>query len=204
MTVCMCAPAGGASQCVRSVSCPAHNKGVCNEHPSSTPLTHFGPGFVGGLAHKGRRKDCSYPGCEWPGTGDWVTALSGDVERTGELVDFHIIRTSSRNEEVIKSSTIREPDWGTYCRHGLKIIEAIPAEHTLQGPPPACTLKQDDPSHECTERKYCPACHPEGRKVEPWPCTEEGCTEVDFDRAQEREIEEYWEGVSDLMHAQYE
>lgn len=203
MTVCACAPAGGTPQCTRSTSCPAHSEGVCRGRPTDAPVTHFGPDFVGGATHKGKRKDCIYPDCEWPGMGDWVTALSNGVERTGELVDFHIVRTSSGNEYGVAVSTIREPDWGTYCRHGLKIVEAVPAEHTRQGPRPACTLGQGDPFHECTERTYCPACYPEGRKVEPWPCQEDGCTEADFDRAQEQEIEEYWESLAGHARADW-
>ncbi|MFE0472737.1 hypothetical protein ACFW2V_14080 [Streptomyces sp. NPDC058947] len=130
--------------------------------------------------------------------------MSGGVERTGELVDFHLIRTSQRDEYEILPSTIRKPDCGTYCRHGLKIIEAVPVEHTLQEPRPLCTLGRDDPFHVCAEPRYCLACHPATRKVQPWPCREEGCTEADFDREQQAGIEEYWAGVNDLMRIQYE
>lgn len=136
--------------------------------------------------------------------GDRVTAMSGGVERTGMLVDFHIIQTSAHNEHAIATSTIRRPDWGMYCRHGLKIIEAEPAEHTCQQPRPSCALGVDDPFHVCPEPEHCPACYPTGRKVQPWPCHEDGCTEADFDRQQELEIEEYWDAVNDLMRTQYE
>src|SRR5690606_41858789 len=126
----------------------------------ATGGVRLGPDTVGGPTRKGLREDRPSPGCEWAGMGDWVTALSNGGERTGELVDFHTIQTPPGNEYGIAVSTIREPDWGMYCRHGLKIVEAVPAEHTRQGPRPACTRGQDDPSSEYTERKYCPACRP--------------------------------------------
>jgi hypothetical protein len=139
-----------------------------------------------------------------PHIGDPATAKSGHVERTGKLVDFDIIRTSPGDEYVIARSTLRKPDWGTYCRHGLKIIEAEPAEHTFHGPRPLCTLGKDDWGHQCAEDKRCPACYPTGRKVQPWPCKEDGCAEADFDQAQELEIAEHWDAINDLMRTQYE
>jgi hypothetical protein len=203
VTTCTCSPVGGTPQCDRSVRCPAHGGGVCAERKADGLVTHLGPGFLGSVSHKGRREDCTYPDCEWPRQDDWVSAISRGVERTGELVDFHIIRTSAGNEYGILKSTIRRPDWGMYCRHGLKIVEAVPAEHTLQEPRPLCTLGQDDPFHECAEPRYCPACHPVGRKVSPWPCQEDGCTEADFDRAQEQEIEEYYESLAEHARADW-
>jgi hypothetical protein len=143
------------------------------------------------------------PNREWPRQGDLVTAKSGSVERTGKLVDFHIIQTSPGNEYAITISTIRKPDWGMYCRHGLKIVEAEPAEHTLQGPRPLCTLGIGDWSHRCAESRYCPACYPTGRKVQPWPCQEDGCTEADFEREQQVEIEEYYESLAEHARADW-
>jgi hypothetical protein len=32
--------------------------------------------------------------------------------------------------------------------------------------------------------------------VSPWPCTEEGCTEADFDREQQEQIDAYYEEMS--------
>lgn len=160
--------------------------------------------FLGGRSHEGKRDDCPSPGyCEYPHTGGLVTARDERVERAGELVDFHIIRTSPEDEYVIASSTIRQPDWGMYCRHGLKVIEAVPIEHTC-GRPAADRPGVFDIAAIELGSSGCPACYPEGRKVEPWPCQEDGCTEADFDRAQEQEIEEYWEGINDLMRTQYD
>lgn len=133
--------------------------------------------------------------------GDLVTAMSDGVERTGILVDFHIIRTSVGNEYAIAPSTVRHPDWGMYCRHGLKIVEAEPAEHTCERPPsdpPGCF----DPFGPGSST--CPACYPADRKVDPWPCHEEGCTEADFDQEMQQEIDNYWDAINDLMRTQYE
>jgi hypothetical protein len=129
--------------------------------------------------------------------------MSGSVERTGKLVDFHIVQTSPGNGYVVATSTIRRPDWGMYCRHGLKIVEAEPAEHTFQDLRPLCTLGRTDWSHQCSEPRHCPACHPVGRKVQPWPCQEDGCTEEDFERGQQAEIDEYYESLAEHARADW-
>lgn len=142
--------------------------------------THFGTDSFPSLTHKGRREDCSHPDCAWPRMGDWVSGMAQGVERTGELVDFHIIRTSCEDEYVISGSTLRKPERGAfYCPHGVKIVEADPSE-----------AESDDA--------------PIGRMVEPWPCTTPDCTRERFEAAVEADIEEYWDGINDLMRTQYE
>lgn len=166
-------------------------------------VIHHGPGTSGGT-HEGLREDCSRPDCEWPRMGDLVTAMSGSVERTGKLVDFHIIRTSLRDEYVIARSTIRKPDQGAYCPHGLKVMEAVPAAHTCQPPRPPCTLGRDDLFHTCPEPEPCKGCHPETRMVESWPCDRPDCTREQLEQALDDEVEEYWAGINQLIAQQYD
>lgn len=88
------------------------------------------------------------------------------------------------------------PEWGQYCPHGVQVIEAIPAEHDCQPPKPPCP-EGKDPWHECPEVPACPACYPTGRKILPWACAEEGCSEADFDRVQQEEVDDYHQSLID-------
>lgn len=141
---------------------------------------------------------------EWPREGSWAIGVCLDgKECMGALVTLSkplsVIRTSEGVERPVEG--LRRPEWGSYCPHGAKVVEAVPAVHT-------CGRPADDPAGSVDLKGLCssdcPACYPAGRKVQPWPCTEDGCTEANFDKATEAEIEEYWEAVNDLMRTQYE
>lgn len=196
-------PGDAVPACDWDKNCPVHGLGTSAKSPERT---HFGPDSFAGVTHKGSRKDCSYPDCAWPREGDWATVPVGEQERTGEVVDlgsFTIrVRTPNGAEYESDGRTAREPDWGTYCPHGLKVTAPVPAEHTchLPKPPPCMTV---DPFREYPERMGCPACYPAERKVQPWPCQENGCMEADFDRATEQEIEEYYESLADHARADW-
>lgn len=144
-----------------------------------------------------------------PCEGDWVrgTCAADGRERSGKFVrladHLPVIRTKDGNEWPVLSLDDMEP-FAMICRHGLKVVEPVPAEHDegLRPHRPPCTLGRDDPFHTCPETPYCPGCFPEIRQVEPWPCTPQ-CF-ADFEEAQRAEEEEYWAGVNDLIRAQYE
>lgn len=187
---CAWIPGDAAPACDWSKDCPDHGLG-------SVPTeSHFGLDSFGAVSHKGKREDCSHPDCAWPREGDWVTAVSGGRERTGELIEYiswpFLLRTSSDDEFEIDPDSVRKPNWGTYCPHGVKVVEAIPAEHTCDGKAGALS-----------DGTYCKACHPDGRKVQPWPCREDGCTEDAFDRAEQEEIDEYYVSLTDALRDQY-
>lgn len=169
--------------------------------------SHFGLDGFGGVSHKGKREDCSHPDCAWPRAGDTVTAVSGGREVTGELIELtsppFLIQTLSGDEFEIDPTSIRRPDWGTYCPHGRKVVKAVPAEHTCQPPRPLCTIGVDDPFHMC-EPDSCPACYPSGRIAEPWPCGKQGCTREAFEKSMQDEIDECHEALYELMRNQYE
>lgn len=60
--------------------------------------------------------------------------------------------------------------WGTYCRHNVKIVEADPDQTDSDG-------------------------YPIGRIVEPWPC-DQGCTREQFEADMAEEEAEYWESLA--------
>ena len=60
--------------------------------------------------------------------------------------------------------------WGIYCPHGTRIVERDP---------------------DLTD----PDSYPVGRLVTPWPCHAEGCTPEAFERAQQDDEIEYWNGL---------
>lgn len=159
--------------------------------------------------HKGKLEDCPAPECRWPQLGTLVTIPHLGGERTGKLVWRGTFAVKVKTyDDVVRVADIRgarKPDWGLYCRHGLKMIEAIPAEHKegCQEPRPLCTLGQDDPFHECPEPEPCPACYPTGRKVRPWPCREDGCTEADHDREEQAAMDAHYEELRDIASYGY-
>jgi hypothetical protein len=108
----------------------------------------------------------------------------------GELIHspgaLFVIRVSAGNEYA--ATDVREPDWGNYCPHGLKIVEAEPAEHLCEDP--ASPRAPID----------CRACYPAGRKILPWPCNESECTEEAFDRAERERIDEYYEEMRAIYY----
>lgn len=167
-------------------------------------MQHYGPDSVGGVAHKGLREDCPYPGCEWPREGDQAIGTNV-VEWLGEIVDLSgfmpIIRTPDGAERTVID--LRKPDWGMYCPHGRKVMEATPAEHACQPPRHPCNLGKDDLFHTCPEVENCPACYPVGRIVEPWPCGIEGCTRERFEGNLEEETKEYFDSINSLIADQY-
>lgn len=133
-----------------------------------------------------------------PRKGDWVRGVcaADGKERSGRFMGLighlPVIRTRDGAEWPVLVLDDMEP-YAMICRHGLKVVEPVPAEHDE-------SLRPHLPSSRPT--RYCPACFPVIRQVDPWPCTPE-CL-ADFEKQQEAEIEEYWEGVNDLMRTQYE
>lgn len=90
-------------------------------------------------------------------------------------------------------------EWGTYCRHGVKVVEAVPAVHTCHLPKVYCDLRKNL-WHLCIDHQSaCPACYPAGRKIKPWACVETKCREETFDEAQRAAEEEYCEAQYDAM-----
>jgi hypothetical protein len=126
-----------------------------------------------------------------------VTALD-EVEITGEVkerTDASVRLGTVAGERYWRPlDKVRPPDRGMYCRHGLKIVETVPAEHTCQLPTPPCDMP-DEPGHRCEDHRWCKACYPDERKVQPWPCELPGCTEADFDRERQEEEEAYYEDM---------
>ena len=151
------------------------------------------------VMHEGDVEKCPQPQCQWPRLRGMVTVPDGERERTGTVVhrDDETVRieTASGGVHECALSAARRPEWGVYCPHGIKLIEAEPVEHTCQLPPPPCDMP-DVPGHICADHRWCKACYPDGRKILPWPCEEEGCTEADFDREQQEQIDAYHEEMN--------
>jgi hypothetical protein len=146
--------------------------------------------------HEGGIDQCSAPECQWPQLGVMVTAM-GATEMTGtvkERGDASVrVETASGEWYWRPLDRVRRPDWGVYCPHGTKLVEAIPAEHTCHLPKQPCE-EAGSLWHLCIDhQEWCKACYPDGRKILPWPCTEEGCTEAAFDREQREMEEAYYE-----------
>lgn len=143
------------------------------------------------VEHEGDRSGCAASECEWPWLGAMVTTLTEEgAEVTGlvkERSDDAVRLATGVGEDYIRPvAKVWHPEWGMYCPHGTKIVEAVPAEHTCTpGPPPPFD--------------FCKVCYPDGRKVQPWPCGEANCTEADFDRQGQEQIDAYYEE----MHQSY-
>jgi len=147
--------------------------------------------------HEGPVEACAAPQCEWPRVGGMVTVISRGRKVTGSLVRKvgNVVAVKTADGKLHRGARVgaTRPEWGVYCAHGTKIVEAVPAEHTCHLPDPPCDLA-GTLGHLCIDhKKYCPVCYPDGRKVRPWPCQEEGCSEADFDREQREMEEQYYE-----------
>lgn len=147
--------------------------------------------------HEGPIEKCPAPECQWPQIGCMLTVRSQGHLVTGTLLTKtggHVqVRTTAGGLYTASLEDAQRPEWGVYCAHGEKIVEAVPAEHTCQTPQPDCDLS-GELGHLCVDHKaWCRACYPDGRKILPWACSEEGCTEADFDREQQEEEEAYYE-----------
>lgn len=170
-------------------------------------VIHYGVDYGSGSGtHKGLRENCTAPDCAWPSEGDRATGVNAGVEWTGEIVDLDgflpVIQTPDGAQRTV--TDLRKPDKGVYCRHGVKVMAAVPAEHICQPPRPLCTLGREDPFHQCPEPEPCKACYPDLRIVEPWPCGVGDCTQERFEKALQEDADEYWAGVSDLIASQYD
>jgi hypothetical protein len=158
---------------------------------------HYIRGSDGSLIeHGGGRDACPAPECEWPWIDAMVTAM-GETEVTGvvkERTDVSVRLETSAGEWYWRPlDKVRPPDRGMYCRHGLKIIETVPAEHTCKQAQPSCDMPCE-PGHRCPEdHGWCKACYPDYQKIRPWPCELPGCTEVDVDREEQEQIDAYHE-----------
>jgi hypothetical protein len=149
--------------------------------------------------HEGPSEKCPAPECAWPRIGEMVTVISRGRKVTGSLAEkvgnAVVVKTADGKLHQASRVSVTRPEWGVYCAHGTKVVEAEPAEHTCHLPDPPCDLA-GTLGHLCIDhKKYCPACYPSGRKILPWRCGEEGCSEADFDREQQEAEEEYWESM---------
>lgn len=154
--------------------------------------------------HEGPVERCQDPGCAWPRIGSMVTVTSGGRRVTGDLTlkkgNRVEVTTGDGTVHPAPRVTVQDAEWGAYCPHGTKLIEAVPAEHTCDLPKEPCD-RSGDLGHLCIDHQpWCRACHPDGRKIKPWPCDEEGCTEEDFDREQREMEEAYWEEMNASLH----
>lgn len=155
---------------------------------------HYLGGRGGSLdRHEGPVERCRDPRCEWPRIGGMITVTSGGRQVTGELTlkegGSVEVKTPDGRIHPAPRVTARKVEWGVYCPHGTKLIESEGAEHICHLPKEPCD-RSGELGHLCIDHQpWCRACYPHGRKIRPWPCTEEGCTEADFDREQ-REMEE--------------
>lgn len=147
--------------------------------------------------HEGPSDKCPVPECAWPRVGGMVTITPGGRQVTGSLTlkrgNAVEVETPDGKKHKGPRVTARRPEWGVYCPHGTKLVEAEPAEHTCDLPRLPCELS-DELGHLCVDhQEWCKACYPDGRKILPWPCLEESCTESDFDREQQEAEEAYYE-----------
>lgn len=140
----------------------------------------------------------------WPQVGCMLTVRSQGRSVTGVLrarADRQLqVETWSGDLYVAPLITAQRVEWGVYCPHGTKIVEAEDAEHTCEAAGPLLTIDEDDPICIPPRRDPCLACYPTGRKILPWACEEEDCTEAGFDREQQEEEEAYYE---ELRHSYY-
>lgn len=147
--------------------------------------------------HEGPVEKCGDPGCEWPRIGGMVTVTSKGRQVTGSLLtkgdDRVQVKTPDGKIHPAPMVTVRKVEWGVYCPHGTKLIESEKAEHTCHLPKESCE-HSGDLGHLCIDHQpWCRGCYPDGRKIHPWPCGEEGCTEADFDREQQEAEEAHYE-----------
>ncbi len=147
--------------------------------------------------HEGDVEKCRAPECQWPRLRGLVTVRSDGRDVTGTLnrKDGRRLEVGTQDGKVHRAFlvTARRPEWGVYCPHGTKLIEAEPAEHTCELPKPPCE-RSGELGHLCIDhQEWCKACYPDGRKILPWPCAEENCTEAAFDRERQEEEEAYYE-----------
>lgn len=159
-------------------------------------LHHVDTPDGGSVAHEGDIDKCPAPECQWPRLRGMVTVTSGGLRITG------ILTAKEGNSAVVMTAddvvhrgpivTVTRPEWGVYCPHGIKVVEAEPAEHNCEDPWPPCD-KRDELGHLCGDHHWCHACYPTGRKILPWPCDRPGCTEANFDREQQEMEEQYLE-----------
>lgn len=144
--------------------------------------------------HEGERHGCRAPECQFPQLEAFVT-MSG-IERSGVLKEKTdtggFVVTYSGDSFMWPLGELREAEWGTYCPHGVKLVEAVPAAHRCGGRP--------GPLDDGT---YCQACYPNGRKIQPWPCEMPGCSEKDFDRAEQEALNEHHEELNRLLWDTY-
>lgn len=134
--------------------------------------------------HEGVIETCPERCCQWPQLGIMVTVRSDGRNVTGTLDrksgQQAGVRTHDGCTHEAPLVTARRPEWGAYCPHGTKLVEAVPAEHTCEG--------RIGPSSD-----GCRGCWPDGRKILPWPCGKDGCTEADFDREEQAQMDAYHE-----------
>lgn len=148
------------------------------------------------VPHEGDIDACVAPECQWPRLRGMVTLISGGRPVTGSLVakNGNTAEVTTADGALHRGllATVTRPEWGVYCPHGTKLVEREPAEHVCKDPWPPCDLR-GQLGHLCGDHHWCRACYPTGRKISPWPCGEDGCTEADFDREQQEMEEAYYE-----------
>lgn len=148
--------------------------------------------------HEGDIETCGAPECAWPRLRGMVTMKSGGRWVTGSVTakgaQSITVRTSDGKSHSGPLVTANRPEWGVYCPHGTQVVEREEAAHTCDHPcgETACEMYSWCPAWQAA-RDGCRGCWPVGRKIQPWPCEEQDCSEADFDRAQQEEEEAYWE-----------
>jgi len=151
--------------------------------------------------HDGKIADCPAPQCAWPQIGAVVTVPTGGGERTGSVThrgEELVVHTPSGHTYRAAPGDARRPDWGAYCPHGLKIAEAIPAEHTCSKGGPGRPLPKDFiPGYgSLSADSMCPACYPDTRVVKAWPCSAPECSREAYERSLQEEINAYYEEMA--------
>lgn len=154
-------------------------------------------------AHEGGIEDCAAPECQWPQAGihvlwpvDGRMLLCKMIERDDLIA---MVELPSGEERRGPRRWARKVEWGQYCSHGIKIIEATPAEHICKEAKVPCG-HADELGHLCIDHwPTCHACYPVGRKILPWACDKEECSEASFDEAEQAAEDEYYEAQHDAM-----
>lgn len=146
--------------------------------------------------HEGSVEDCSASECQWPQAGirvlwpvDGRMLLCEMMERDEKVAE---VKLPDGGKSVGPRRWATEVEWGEYCPHGVKIIEAVPAEHICKEPKPSCD-RTGELGHLCIDHwPVCLGCYPDGRKILPWACNKGECSEASYDAGQRAAEEEYY------------
>lgn len=162
---------------------------------------HWCDGFGGlrGIAIE----ECTMAECGWPRKGTQVIfpvdgrKLLCKVTHRGDLTVT--VEVPGGETRIGPLHWAEKAPWGTYCPHGKQVVEAVPAAHICHLPKVPCD-SSGDPWHVCADHQpACAACYPTGRKVRPWACDRNECSEKAFDEAEQAAMDAYYEEQLDAM-----